>query len=735
VARPVSDLVVLRAGGTALVLDVGGPALPRVVHWGADLGDLSAADLEDLALAAAPPLPNSGLDAPWFVTLVPLEADGWSGRPGLSGCRPGGGPPPRLRRTGAPELSDDVSSTRASAQVLRTVAADERSGVRVEVELRLEPTGVVRVRHHVTATSDAGWAVAGAVPLLPVPAQATDVLDLTGRWCRERSPQRSALLHGGRARESRRGRTGHDATLLMVVGTAGFGFRHGEVWGVHVAWSGDHVHLVDRLPEAPALLGGGELLRPGEVALMRDETYTSPWSVFAWSGEGLDGLSARLHDHVRQRPGHPTSSRPVVLNTWEAVYFDHDVRRLTELADVAADVGVERFVLDDGWFLGRRDDSAGLGDWTVDPDVWPQGLHPIVRHVRSLGMQMGLWVEPEMANPDSDLVRAHRDWLLAAPGREPLLWRGQHVVDVAKPQAYGYLLKRLDALVSEYDLDYLKWDHNRDLHEAVHENHAGVHEQTLALYRLLDELRARHPRLEIESCSSGGARVDLGILARTDRVWASDTNDAMERQRIQRWTGLLLPPELVGSHVGPAWAHTTGRVLDLELRLLTALFGHAGVEWDITACTPAERDRLRHWTALYRELRPLLHSGTTVRADLDAPREGGLGSAIDPGAMLHGVVSRDRREAVYAYVRLETGPDAVPPSVRLPGLDPSRRYRLRLRPEVSSTPPAQHAPPPWAARPDGVVVPGAAVTTTGIAVPVLGPGQGILLQLVAVDRR
>jgi alpha-galactosidase len=716
--------VLLRAAGTALLLDVGGPGLPRVVHWGADPGDLTTGQTTALALAAAPALANSGLDAPWGPSLVPSEADGWSGRPGLTGWRPGGGPAPRLRLVRPVELSSS-----GDAQLLRATAADDEAGVAVEVELRLEPSGVVRVRHELTATSPDGWVVAGATPVLPVGGQATEVLDLTGRWCRERSPQRSPLLHGGRARESRRGRTGHDATLLMVAGTAGFGFRRGEVWGVHVAWSGDHVHLVERLPEAPALLGGGELLRPGELVLAQGDGYTTPWSVFSWSDQGLDGLSARLHEHVRHRPGHPRTPRPVVLNTWEAVYFEHDLERLVSLADTAADVGVERFVLDDGWFRARRDDTAGLGDWYVDPAVWPQGLHPLVDHVRGAGMQVGLWVEPEMANPDSDLVRAHPDWLLCAPGREPMLWRGQHVVDVAHPAAFAYLLERLDALVTEYRLDYLKWDHNRDLHEAVHDGRPGVHAQTLAVYRLLDELRERHPALEVESCSSGGARVDLGILARTDRVWASDTNDPVERQRIQRWTSLLLPPELVGSHVGPARAHTTGRVTELPLRLLTALFGHAGIEWDITTCTPAELGVLRAWTALYRELRPLLHSGTSVHADLDPASDGAPGPAQDRGAVLHGVVSQDRTTGVFAYVRLETAPDAVPPALRLPGLDESREYRVRWRRELSSTPPAQHAPPPWMQQDDGIVVPGRALTTTGLGVPVLGPGQGLLLSV------
>ncbi|MGH2814025.1 MAG: alpha-galactosidase, partial [Actinomycetota bacterium] len=380
---------------------------------------------------------------------------------------------------------------------------------------------------------------------------------------------------------------------------------------------------------------------PSEVALGPGETYATPPVLATYSAEGLDGLSAAYHRYLRERPSHPRTPRPVVLNTWEAVYFDHRLERLTELADVAARLGVERFVLDDGWFGNRRDDTAGLGDWYVAADVWPEGLDPLISHVRELGMEFGLWVEPEMVNPDSDLFRAHPDWVLSAPGRLPEPWRHQQVLDLANPDCYGFIRDRLDELLGNHDIAFLKWDHNRDLLEAGHAGRPGVHAQTLATSRLLDELRSRHPGVEIESCASGGGRVDLGILARTDRVWASDTNDALERQHIQRWTGLLLPPELVGSHVGPARSHTTGRTHDLAFRAATALFGHFGIEWDIASASAEEQAGLAEAIAFYKRMRPLLHGGTVVRADHP-----------DPAAYLHGVVAPDRVEALFAYVQL-----------------------------------------------------------------------------------
>ncbi len=703
--------VVLSNAGTSIVVDIAGPRLPRILHWGADLGQLNADELADLCRAGNAGVPRENGDEPLTVTLLPSQAEGWSGRPGLSGHRPGGRfAYPRLTLTAPVTVTDTT---------LLAESADTEAGLAVRTELRLEPHGVIRLRHTLTNTGTDEYTLDELLCLMRVPGHATELLDFTGRWIRERSPQRSPFHHGSRIRESRRGRTGHDATGLLIAGTAGFGFRHGEVWGVHIAWSGNHLHLAERQVEGPACIGGGELLTSGEVRLAPGESYTTPWAFFIWSDEGLDGLSARLHRWMRDRPHHPRSPRPVVLNTWEAVYFDHNLDRLRALADRAAAIGVERFVLDDGWFLGRRDDTAGLGDWFVDPAVWPEGLRPLVDHVRGLGMQFGLWVEPEMINPNSELARAHPDWFLAAPDRTPVLRRSQLVLNLARPEAYAYILERLDALVSEYDIDYLKWDHNRDLTEAVHEGAAGTHAQTLAVYRLLDELRSRHPRLEIESCSSGGARIDLGILERTDRVWGSDTNDPLERQAIQRWTGLLLPPELIGSHVGPATAHTTGRTTELGFRCATALLGHAGIEWDITRCTPEELAQLADWISAYKRLRPLLHSGTVVRADHP-----------DPAAWLYGVVSPDKRDAVFVYAQLATSAEISPARLRLPGLDPVLRYRVTTAEGLEVPSAATQRAPGWLT--SGVTLPGVALAAHGLEPPMYNyPGQALVLELHA----
>ncbi|WP_426562723.1 alpha-galactosidase [Angustibacter sp. McL0619] len=725
------QLVLLRAAGTCVLLDVDGPALPRVLHWGADLGPLEGTAAAGLLAALTSAVPRSALDEPMTFTVLPVESDGWSGTPGVAGHRDGRQAHPVLRLSRPVQV--DVAAPGQGGTVTAW-AGDPSCGIDVQVTLTLTPDGVLAADAAVTNTGDGRYDVAAVRPVLPLPAEAAELLDTTGRWCREGSPQRQDIRFGTWSRASRRGRTGHEGPLLMAAGSEGFGFGRGEVWAVHLAWSGDSEYLVERLPEGAgphaSTLVAAELLRAGEVRLEPGESYRSPTALFAWSADGLDGVAARWHAWQRARPGHPRSPRPVVLNTWEAVYFDHDLARLTALADVAASIGVERFVLDDGWFRGRRDDTAGLGDWYVDSDVWPQGLHPLVDHVRGLGMQVGLWVEPEMVNLDSDLVRAHPDWVLSPNGGQvPPSWRNQQVLDLTNPLAWAYLLERLDDLVGEYRIDYLKWDHNRDLHAAGSAGGAQpghgpvVHAQTLRLYALLDALRTRHPRLEVESCSSGGARVDLGILAHTDRVWASDCNDALERQQIQRWTTQVLAPELVGAHVGPPVAHTTHRHVDLQMRCATALFGHAGLEWDLTTLSPPELAQVSGWIAAYRELRGLLHGGRVVRGDL-------------PGedALLHGVVAHDGAAAVLAYVRLSTAPSAHPGRVRLPGLDPLRQYDVRVRRDVGEPAVVQVAAPGWMTSGAGLRLSGAVLGEVGLTMPVLAPGAALVLHLVALDR-
>lgn len=702
----------------SLVLAPAPSGVPVILHWGAALGDLDAAALRGLTALHEPGVPHSALDQPRHLGLLPDPASGFTGTPALEGWRPTavsdgvGAWSPRLRDW-------TWSLTDAEDAVLLLEGTDPEAGWSVAVDLELTREGVVRTRVRVTNTGPGDLAVGAVRSVLPAGSDAAELLDLTGRWCRERSPQRQPWQQGTHLRAGRHGRTGHDATLVLVAGSPAFSFRSGTVWGVHLAWSGDHATYAERTAEGESVLGGGELLGPGEVVLTAGEEYAAPWLMGAWSGTGLDGMSARLHAWTRRHSPLTRGPRPVVLNTWEATYFDHDLGRLTRLADAAAEVGVERFVLDDGWFTGRRHDRAGLGDWTVDTEVWPDGLHPLIDHVHDRGMDFGLWVEPEMVNIDSDLVRAHPDWVLRGRAEHPDTWRHQQVLDLQVPEAYAHVRDALVALLDEYDIAFLKWDHNRDLIDVSHGGRPAVHGQTLALYRLLDDLRTAHPSLEIETCASGGGRVDLEILTRTDRIWPSDTIDALERQHLQRWTALLVPPELIGAHLGGPVAHTTGRSHRLPFRAATALLGHFGIEWNLTTLDEEDRASVRAWVALYKEVRELTSNASVVRGD-----------HADPAVLVNGLVAQDRGQAFYTVATVASTRTQSPTPVRLPGLDPERRYLVR-----GVTPPGgRHVVDlgtSWLDGP-GVEVPGSVLAEVGVRLPVLAPDSAVVLRAEVV---
>ncbi|WP_226758437.1 alpha-galactosidase [Arthrobacter sp. SO3] len=715
----------LRRAGTSLLIDFA-TGEPAVLHWGADLGP----GLPDLSLLADP-VAASSLDIPVTLGLLPQPSSGWRGRPGLRGNRSGQGFSARLRVTSVVTAAEDDSP---DAVVTQT---DPDLGITVATEITLNDGGLLQIRHRLTNDGADSYQVEELAAVLPVGRAAVEILDLTGRWCREAHPQRLPMRQGTWVRSGRHGRTGHDSSLLLAAGSPGFGNRYGQVWAVHLGWSGNHESFVETIGDGRSVIGASELLGSAEITLAAGASYETPWLFAAYSGAGLDGISDAFYAWFRDRPHHPGARsgkpRPVVLNVWEAVYFDHRLPALLELAESAAALGVERYVLDDGWFRGRRNDQAGLGDWYVDDQLWPDGLTPLIDAVTGHGMEFGLWVEPEMINEDSDLARAHPDWIAgpgrpaaadtaghASPGRLPERWRHQQVLDLVNPEAWQYIFDRLDALLSEHRISYLKWDQNRDLTEMGHDGSPSVHAQTLAVYRLLDELRKAHPDVEIESCSSGGARVDLGILERTDRVWASDCNDALERQSIQRWTEVVVPPELVGAHVGPTTSHTTARTHDLSFRAITAMFGHFGLEWDVRQLDGAERSELAAAITLYKDYRTLLHSGRMVRTD-----------EPDPSLMLHGVVSHDGSEALFALVSVATSYAEVPGRIPLPGLRPDQNYRVEV---VYPTPGSGHTftqvhPPAWLS--SGVDASGRFLAESGLSMPVLNPEHGLLLSVRA----
>lgn len=719
----------LRTEGTSLVLLMGADRMPTVLHWGAELS-VSLSDLASLPTATLPPVDISGPDRGHQPEIVPLMSSGWMGRPGLIGHRTDGTAwSPHFETTTvivtAPVEAHNKTELGTCTMVcgpgrVDVSLTDRQTLLSLTLHIELLSVGIVRTSASVTNMGADDYLLEDLSLVMPVPLSATEMLDFTGRWGRERSPQRSPITAGTHMREGRHGRPGFDSPSMMFCGQPGFGFASGRVHGVHVAHSGNYRTWIQRTNDGVQVLGGGELLLPGEITLGAGDTYHSP-DVFFQTAEGLDSAAQSLHQWERSLLSHPNSPRPVTLNVWEAVYFDHDCKTLIALADRAADVGVERFVLDDGWFLGRRNDHAGLGDWIVDPQVWPEGLHPLVNHVISRGMQFGLWVEPEMVNLNSELARTHPDWILRARAEYPLEIRHQQVVDLTNPAAWEYVCGRIDALLSEYAISYLKWDHNRDLIDAGSPSSSGraaVHAQTAALYRLMDQLHELHPSVEIESCASGGGRIDLEMVRHAQRFWISDCIDPVERQSIMRWTSQLLAPELMGTHIASAHSHTTGRVSPLSFRAGTALWGSMGFELDLLTLSNTELEELRDWVSYYRTHRELLHTGRTIRRDV-----------ADGSIWLHGVVGRDSTEALYELTTRFRSPMSPRGRFCLPGLAHDRGYHVRTR--VIGSAPEGLRLPPWAQNP--LVLSGEALEEVGLHTPLLFPDQCLLIEAIAAE--
>ena len=702
------------------------------VHAGDDLPNVNALLSTDDPTAYA----DAPESTPRAVPLLTEHALNTFTRPGLRGFRItvddaedeasaadfaalmqlGGGWTPRFAIAQEPEVSDRRLAYRA---------VDESAGLELGTELESLAGGSLRIRHTLTNRADSPYVVQGLDVSVPLADNQTELLDFTGRHERERQPQRHTIADGIWSREFRWGKTGFEGPLF-VAGTPGFDFAHGSVLMVQPAWSGNNELYVQRDMAQIATVSAGELLEPGEIVLRQGESYATPWIMVTASNSGLDGAAASLHQWERSLPAHPRR-QPVVLNVWEGVMFDHNLDTLLEIARRAAAIGVERYVLDDGWFHLRRDDHAGLGDWWVDPDVWPEGLHPLVDFVHEQGMQFGLWFEPEMVNPDSDMFRNHPDWVLKpTAGRLPMQGRTQQVVDLTNPDAYDYIYGAMDKLVSELGIDYIKWDHNKLVTEEVSPltGRPAAHAQTLAVYRIFTDLKAAHPGLEIESCSSGGGRIDLGILEVADRVWASDCVDPVERADIQRYTSLLVPPEMIGEHVGASPAHSTHRATSQEMRMATAFFGHMGIEWNLLKEPQEDIDKLSEWTAEFKKHREWFAVDTVVHSD-----------AADPAVRVDGCVMPNKAAAIYRFTQLTTSQTYPSAPVRLPGLDPDAVYVVSpldvsldlVKQDIGN---GQSPLGWWTA--DGVKMTGRALAAYGIRPPALHPAQAVLFKVVRI---
>jgi len=503
-----------------------------------------------------------------------------------------------------------------------------------------------------------------------LPAGRWDLTHASGGWAAEFQTERVRLPMGMTSIESRSVHTGFvHHPFYMLSPADGASEEHGVVYFGQLAWSGSWRLAFEQRPNGALAVHGGYNPFDFALELAPGERHVTPRLLHGACTEGFSGASQRMHAFLCRRvlpktlPPEPV--RPVLYNSWEASYFALSQEQQLALARKCAAIGVELFCVDDGWFGGRRSDTSGLGDWTVAREVFPDGLRPLADEVHRLGMKFGLWVEPEMVNPDSDLYRAHPDWVLHFADRPRTEHRHQLILDFGRPEVIAHLEGVLTKLVDENAIDFLKWDMNRSATEpgsvagkAIWRRHAE------GVYALMDGLRRRFPRLAIESCSSGGGRVDAGILARTDQFWTSDNTDALARVAIQEGASLAYPARAMACWVTHERNHQTGRRLELSTRFDVAMRGVLGIGSDLSALDDAELAEYEKWIAFYKRIRHAVQNGVCHR----------LQRLEDAGTSIVEYVLPDASEAVVSTIAVERRIAQLVPPARLRGLLPTKLY-------------------------------------------------------------
>lgn len=693
--------------------------VPALLYHGRMLQ--AATDLEALAAAYERPLVNAVLDVTEPVSLHPEASRGFLGHPALTGRRQD------APRSWAGRFSDTECVEVEGGVIFHLT--DEPRGVGLELHCRLDSeTDIAVFKTRLINQGDTSFTVDWlAAPVIAPDQRYREFLSFHGRWCAEFEIERLTVPIGAMLRENRRGRTSHDAFPGIILAAAETSEEQGACIGCHLGWSGNHRLLLERQSNGDMQLQMGMLLLGGEGVIAPGETIETPPLYVGQSEDGLNALSKKFHHHVRRRLlrfSDPERPRPITVNTWEALYFDHRHDKLKALADAAAEIGAERFVLDDGWFRGRRDDTTSLGDWYPDETFYPEGLGPIADYVHEKGMQFGLWVEPEMVSPNSDLFRLHPDWALGVEPYPKITGRQQLALDVARPEVSAYLLERLSTLIGDHGVNYLKWDMNRDhLLPGGEGGEISAKNQVDALYALLDQLLEAFPSLEIESCASGGGRIDYGILERTHRFWVSDSNDAIERFRIQRGFSYFFPPEVMGAHIGPAWSHTSGRGLYPSVRALVASSGHMGMEADLTAMSDAERKTVSEAVQRHKEDRAIWHRGTFRRV-----------ATADPGLSGALAIAPDGSQARLVVIQSERPHTSLPPRIRIPGLAADARYRITLQHASENVDRANRRfkSPLWTSA-DGLCLSGEVLAAAGLGLPALYAQTGLAIAIDKVE--
>jgi alpha-galactosidase len=665
---PQTKIFRIDAAGVTYAFGVNAQDQLQSIYWGSQIGkdDLVRRPVANAAVAA--------FDS--SVTTTPFEYVGWGGslfvEPALKVTFPDGNRDLVLHYVSHTIKADELIIT------LRDISRE----LFVEMHYRVdETTGIIARSTSIINRTQEPLIIEQLAAATWNLAPGTDYFlrYLTGRWAGEDTLQHQKIVAGETVLESRRGSTGQQNNPWFAIERGDQADEDfGEVWFGALAWSGSWRITIEQDQVRNIRINGG--FNPFDFAysLKPGEKLESPVFYGGYSRNGIGGASRLLHHFELSRvlPQSPNPKpRPVIYNSWEATEFAVNETGQEALAEKAARIGVERFVMDDGWFGQRKDDHAGLGDWYVNQQKFPNGLKPLIDKVHSLGMDFGLWVEPEMVNPDSDLYRKHTDWVFNFAGRPRSEARNQLVLNLARPDVRDYVYKFLDQLLSENDIVFLKWDYNRNWSEpgwpvvgASPDEQKKVYVAYIEnLYGILSELRAKHPKVEIESCSGGGGRVDLGILSLTDEVWPSDNTDPFDRLRIQDGFTYAYTPGVMMAWVtdSPNWVNN--RTTSLNYRFLSSMQGSLGVGANLDSWSSADFETAKGLIAAYKQIRETVQHGSLYR--LISPQGGSEYSATES-------VSINQQQAVL-FAFLHSSQMGYPfPRINLRGLNPTTQYRV-----------------------------------------------------------
>ena len=503
-----------------------------------------------------------------------------------------------------------------------------------------------------------------------------EAISLHGSWARERQIETVPVSHGKYSVESIRGESSHQDHPFLALKTKNADQENGEVYAMHFVYSGNFKAQVqsDQFDQVRMTMG----IHPEDFTwkLKEGESFQAPETVLVYSAQGLGQMTRIFHDFYRNhliRSEYKNQKRPILINNWEATYFDFDTDKLIAIAKQASALGIEMLVMDDGWFGNRCDDNRALGDWFVNEEKLKGGLEYLVDEVNKLGMKFGIWFEPEMISPDSDLYRAHPDYAIAIPGREPSLCRNQYVLDLTRKEVRDYAYECVAKILRSANIEYVKWDMNRQLSDIgslefpADQMGELYHRYVLAVYEMQERMMTEFPHLLLENCSGGGARFDPGMLYYSPQIWCSDDTDAIERLKIQEGTALIYPLSTMGAHVSDCPNHTVGRVTPFETRGYVALAGTFGYELDVTKIPESDREQIPAQVAMYHKYNDLVREGDYYRIASYAENH-----YFD----CYGVVSKNKKEALYTYVQVLNRPNYHSRRIYLKGLAAEKYYAI-----------------------------------------------------------